>query len=232
MLTLSHSALATQWTSAQKRHVRPGPPGAVHAAATTSACTVTSTITTSVGDSYEIVTGTSYSIFTQYTAYTQATVTITTSTGTTYVVASATATNEACPTNTTTTVIRDTRCAPSAMVSAAGGTNNTEWGLEYKSDVPGSGAAYSTVADDASACCQLCADRDDICSGSAWDMRTNTCTLEFAVNPSIGVPDCGESLLAYYDAGPDFPMAPGAGWWVANICGEAEFGGAGPDDGT
>lgn len=194
-------------------------------------CVVTTTFTTSVGQTYVFVPGTSTKLFTDYTAFTQATVTVTTYTGTAYVVASesATATEaaEACA-----TVVLDARCNPSAMISAAGGTNNTQYGLVSKSDVPTSGAKYNTTTPDAAACCQMCADMDDVCSGSAWDVRTSACFLEFAVNPVDGELNCGESLLAYYDAGPDSPMAPGAGWWVANICGSAEYGSAPPDDGT
>lgn len=192
---------------------------------------MTTTFTTTVGQTYVFVAGTSTSLYTQYTQFTQATVTVTTYTGTAYAVASESATvtpaADACN-----IVVLDARCNPAAMVSAAGGTNNTQYGLEYKSDVPTSGASYSTTTSDASTCCQMCADMDDICSGSAWDVRTNACYLEFAVNPLDGELNCGESLLAYYDAGPDNPMAPGTGWWVANICGSAEYGSAEPDDGT
>lgn len=197
---------------------------------TTSTCVVTAYSTTSVGGTYVFVPATSTKLFTDYTAFTQATVTITAYTGTTYVVASAVATTV--PAASCSTVTRDARCNPAVMVSAAGGTNNTQYGLEYKSDVPTSGASYSTTTDDAASCCQLCAEQDAICSGSAWDVRTGACTLEFAVDPVDGKLNCGESLLAYYDAGPNSPMAPGAGWWVADVCGSAGYGSAAPDDGT
>lgn len=195
------------------------------------ACTVTTTFTTTVGQTYVFVPGTTTRTYTAYTAYTQETVTVSTYIGTSYIVASASATvtpaAEAC-----TAVVLDARCNPSAMVSAAGGVNGTQYGLEWKSDVPSSGGSYSTTASDASTCCQMCADMADTCAGSAWDVRTNACTLEFAVNPVNGQLNCGESLLAYYDAGPLSPMAPGTGWWVANICGSAEYGSAAPDDGS
>lgn len=197
----------------------------------TSQCVVTTTFTTSVGQTYVFVPGTSTKTFTQYSAFSQATVTVTSYTGTAYVVASEVATvtpaAAVCA-----TVMRDARCNPAAMVSAAGGVNNTQYGLVSKSDVPTSGAKYNTTTSDASSCCQMCADMSDVCSGSAWDVRTNACFLEFAVNPLDGELNCGESLLAYYDAGPISPMAPGAGWWVANMCGSAEYGSAKPDDGT
>lgn len=77
----------------------------------------------------------------------------------------------------------------------------------------------------------MCAESNG-CAGSAWDVRTGGCTLEFPVDVTTGEMNCGESLLAYYDAGPLSPMEPGAGLWVANICGTAEFGSAEPDDGT
>ncbi|KAJ4386108.1 hypothetical protein N0V93_009000 [Gnomoniopsis smithogilvyi] len=177
-------------------------------------CVVTTTFTTSVGQTYVFVPGTSTKLYTQYTAFSQATITVTSYTGTAYVVASEAATvtpaADACV-----TVVRDARCDPSLMVAAAGGTNNAQYGLISKSDVPTSGPKM-----------------DNICSGSAWDVRTNSCFLEFAVNPVDGELNCGESLLAYYDAGPISPMAAGAGWWVANICGSAEYGSAEPDDGT
>ncbi|CAN8099946.1 unnamed protein product [Discula destructiva] len=187
--------------------------------------------TTRVGQTYVFVPGTSTKLFTQYTQFSQATVTVTAYTGTSYVIASASATVTLAPEACSTATL-DARCEPAAMVSAAGGTNNTQYGLEWKSDVPTSGAVYSTTTDDATSCCQLCADQDAICSGSAWDVRTGACTLEFAVDPTDGRLNCGESLLAYYDAGPNSPMAPGSGWWVANICGTAEYGSAKPDDGS
>lgn len=201
------------------------------AAAASAECVVTTTFTTTVGQTYVFVPGTSTKLFTQYTAFTQATVTVTAYTGTAYVVASESATvtraADACA-----TVVLDARCDPANMISAAGGTNNTQYGLVSKSDVPTSGAKYNTTTPDAASCCQMCAEMDDVCSGSAWDVRTSACFLEFAVNSVDGELNCGESLLAYYDAGPNSPMAPGAGWWVANICGSAEYGSAPPDDGT
>ncbi|KAJ4418514.1 hypothetical protein N0V82_005494 [Gnomoniopsis sp. IMI 355080] len=232
--TVATRALATQYTTAGAASLAPAKRDVLVADqqdAAAAQCVVTTTFTTSVGQTYVFVPGTSTKLYTQYTAFSQATVTMTTYSGTTYVVASETAAvtpgAEACA-----TAILDSRCNPSAMVSAAGGTNNTQYGLVSKSDVPTSGAKYSTTTSDASSCCQMCAEMDDVCSGSAWDVRTGACFLEFAVNPVDGELNCGESLLAYYDAGPLSPMEPGAGWWVANICGSAEYGSAGPDDGS
>ncbi|TKA70194.1 hypothetical protein B0A55_07007 [Friedmanniomyces simplex] len=105
------------------------------------------------------------------------------------------------------------------------------YGLEYASDVPGSGAAYSTTTSDASSCCQLCADTAS-CAASTWDIRTGVCKLEFPVDFSTGALNCGEGALVYYDAGPDHPMAPGTGLFVAQLCGNVEYGSAQPDDGT
>lgn len=120
------------------------------------------------------------------------------------------------------------------MIAAAGGLNNLQYGLEYASNVPGSGGFYSTTTEDAGTCCQMCVELEDSlsCAGSVWDVRTGACTLEFPTDSVSVVLNCGESVLAYYDAGPDYPMSPGTGLWVANVCGAAQFGGAAPDDGT
>ena len=105
------------------------------------------------------------------------------------------------------------------------------YGLEYADDVPAGGAAYHTTTDDAGQCCQLCAATES-CAASSWDMRTGACTLEFPVDFDSGEMSCGEGLLAFYGAGPDHPMAPGTGLFVASLCGNVQFGSAAPDDGT
>ncbi|KAK4544020.1 hypothetical protein LTR36_004518 [Oleoguttula mirabilis] len=201
----------------------------------TSACTVTTTFTTTYGQTYTYVAAPGEtSTFTAYTAFTQATVTSTKSGGTAYRIATAVATTSAVcgPTVNatasvaTSTVTQDARCAPSALVSEYSG-----YGLEYASDVPAAGAAWATTTDDASECCQLCAEAAS-CAASSWDIRTGACKLEFPVEFSTGVLNCGEGLLAYYDAGPDSPMAPGTGLYVAPLCGNVEIGSAAPDDGT
>ncbi|TKA47671.1 hypothetical protein B0A54_02045 [Friedmanniomyces endolithicus] len=194
-----------------------------------TACTTTTTFTTTYGATYTFVAApNATSTFTDYTAFSQATVTSTQYGGTAYTIASATTTAPAssCPTGNTTTT-QDARCAPSALISAYAG-----YGLEYASDVPGSGAAYKTATQDASSCCQLCADTQH-CAATTWDVRTGNCTLEFPVEFDTGALSCGsEAALVYYDAGPDHPMAPGMGLYVAQLCGTVEFGSAPPDDGT
>ena len=155
--------------------------------------------------------------------------------GTAYAVATATTTVSAlCGSTTVTatdpataTVTQDARCAPSALSSAY-----STYGLEYASDVPTGGANYTTTsARDGSQCCQLCADADR-CAASSWDARTGGCRLEFPVDYASGELNCGEGLLAYYDAGPNHPMAPGEGLYVAALCGSVAYGQAKPDDGT
>ncbi|TKA61423.1 hypothetical protein B0A55_10859 [Friedmanniomyces simplex] len=193
-----------------------------------TACTTTTTFTTTYGATYTFVAApNATSTFTDYTAFSQATVTSTQYGGTAYIIATATTTAAAssCPTGNATTT-QDARCAPSALTSAYSG-----YGLEYASDVPGSGAAYSTTTSDASSCCQLCADTAS-CAASTWDIRTGVCKLEFPVDFSTGELNCGEGALVYYDAGPDHPMAPGTGLFVAQLCGNVEYGSAKPDDGT
>ncbi|KAK0290381.1 hypothetical protein LTR35_002324 [Friedmanniomyces endolithicus] len=211
-----------------------GPPGyyakrALGLSPRQTACTTTTTFTTTYGATYTFVAApNATSTFTDYTAFSQATVTSTQYGGTAYTIASATTTAPAssCPTGNTTTT-QDARCAPSALISAYAG-----YGLEYASDVPGSGAAYKTATQDASSCCQLCADTQH-CAATTWDVRTGNCTLEFPVEFDTGALSCGsEAALVYYDAGPDHPMAPGMGLYVAQLCGTVEFGSAPPDDGT
>lgn len=123
----------------------------------------------------------------------------------------------------------DARCAPSAIISAgsAGGSNG-EFGIEY---VQGDGGTtYVTSTPDASSCCQLCAEAYK-CAQSVWDSASDTCTLEFPADSESADLNCG-SLYAYYDAGPDHPLAPGAGLWIAPICGGVGTYQAAPDDGT
>lgn len=190
------------------------------------ACTVTATFTTTYGATYVNAPANKTSTFTDYTSFTQATVTSTSYGGTAYAIATATATTSAMcgptvngtGTEAAKTVTMDARCAPSAMTSAYQG-----YGLVYSSDTPASGAAYVTTADDASQCCQLCAEADS-CAASSWDIRTNQCRLEFPTDPTTGDLNCGEGLLAYCDAGPDHPMAPGTGLYVAQVCGNAQYG--------
>ncbi|KAK1814555.1 hypothetical protein LTR12_011026 [Friedmanniomyces endolithicus] len=211
-----------------------GPPGyyakrALGLSPRQTACTTTTTFTTTYGATYTFVAApNATSTFTDYTAFSQATVTSTQYGGTAYTIASATTTAPAsfCPTGNATTTL-DARCAPSALISAYAG-----YGLEYASNVPGSGAAYTTSTQDASSCCQLCADTEH-CAATTWDVRTGICTLEFPVEFDTGELSCGsEAALVYYDAGPDHPMAPGTGLYVAQLCGSVEFGSAQPDDGT
>ncbi|KAK3115801.1 hypothetical protein LTR53_004478 [Teratosphaeriaceae sp. CCFEE 6253] len=198
------------------------------------ACTTTSTFTTTYGATYTFVAApNATSTYTAYTDFSQATVTSTQYGGTAYAIASATTTAEAlwCPSaNATATAIPtttlDDRCAPSALTSAYNG-----FGLEYASDVPAGGASYSTTTTDASSCCQLCANSTN-CAASLWDSRSGACKLEFPVDYSTGELNCGEGALVYYDAGPNSPMAPGSGLWVAELCGNVQYGNAKPDDGT
>lgn len=196
-------------------------------------CTVTVTSTTTYGQTHTYVPAGKTSTYWDYTAFTQETITSTTSDGTAYAIATAYSTTPTkcgdvtvTPTLLTTTVTLDPRCSPSAMTSAYNG-----YGIEWLSDTPTSGATYQTNTTDSSACCQLCAEAED-CAASAWDIRTGACKLEFPVDYSSGEMNCGEGLLGYYNAGPNHPMSPGAGWFVAQICGNAQYGSAKPDDGT
>lgn len=88
-----------------------------------------------------------------------------------------------------------------------------------------------TSTSDPSECCQLCAEAAS-CAASSWDIRTDQCRLEFPIDSTTGNMNCGEGLLAYYDAGPDYPMAPGTGLYIGTLCGNVEYGSAAPDDGT
>lgn len=196
-------------------------------------CTVTVTSTTTYGQTYTFVAGNSTSTFYDYTDFTQATVTSTKTGGRDWAIASAVATtttscgdSTVTEDGTTSTVTLDARCSPSAMISAY-----DNYGIEWLSDTPAAGATYETTTDDASDCCQLCAEADK-CAASAWDIRSGVCKLEFPVDFDSGSLNCGEGLLGYYDAGPNNPMAPGTGWYVAEVCGNAEFGSAQPDDGS
>ena len=149
--------------------------------------------------------------------------------GTAYAVATASA-SDSCGAQTSGATL-DSRCAPDALISAAGGRNESAYGLVYADSVPIGGAVYDTTSTDGSQCCQLCVDADQ-CAASAWDSRTGVCKLAFPVDPESGDLNCGEGFLAYYGAGPEHPMAPGSGLYVANVCGDVGFGSAMPDDGT
>lgn len=197
------------------------------------ACTVTVTSTTTYGQTYTYIPASKTSTFTAYTAFTQATVTSTKSGGTAYAIATATATEEVTcgsettyPPSYTTTVSMDPKCSPAAMTSAYQG-----YGLDWLADTPTTGATYNTNTTDASECCQLCATSWQ-CAASAWDIRTGECRLEFPTNPLTMDMNCGEGMLAYYDAGPSTPMSPGTGWYVAELCGHVNYGSSKPDDGT
>lgn len=159
-----------------------------------------------------------------YTNTEQDTVTETTCSGTSIAVASASTTVSAdCCTKTL-----DARCAPSAIISAGGGGgSNGNYGIEYYN--AGYGTTYVASTPDAAACCQLCAEADE-CSQSIWDSTSNSCTLGFATDGD-GDLSC-TTLYAAYDAGPDSPLAPGAGLWIAPMCGGVQIDSAAPDDGT
>ena len=188
---------------------------------------MTSTFTTTYGADYTVVPNGQTSTYTAYTAFTQATVTTTSYGGTVYAIATGVAkTSTASCAASTIVVTRDARCSPANLISQY---NN--FGLEYASDVPSGGAAYTTTAEDASECCQQCANATK-CAASSFDIRTGVCKLEFPVTYGTGQLSCGQGLLAYYDAGPNHPMAPGTGLFVAQLCGNVQFGSAKPDDGT
>lgn len=189
-----------------------------------SACTLTTYSTTTYGATYTFVAAPSTTnTFTDYTAFSQSTVVSTTTGGTTYTIATATASAVA---TCAATVTQDARCAPSALVSESQG-----YGLEYADYTPAGGASYTTSTADGSQCCQLCAETES-CAASSWDVRTGECYITLPVDYSTGDMNCGEGMLAFYDAGPDSPMAPGAGLFVAALCGSVEYGSAAPDDGT
>ncbi|KAK5108028.1 hypothetical protein LTR62_008863 [Meristemomyces frigidus] len=200
----------------------------------TTGCTTTQTYTTTYGATYTFVAAPGKtSTYTDYTDVSLATVTSTQYGGTAYAIATSTTTTRAvcgttstCTNTASSTVTQDARCAPSALTSAYNG-----FGLEYASNVPASGAFYATTTDDASQCCQLCA-KANKCAASIFDPKTKNCTLEFPVDFDTGALNCGEGALVYYGAGPDIPLAPGAGLFVAQLCGNLEFGNAPPDDGT
>jgi hypothetical protein len=191
-------------------------------------CTITKTSTTKYGQTYTFAPASVTSTYTAFTAFTRATVTHTSSGFTAYAVATATTTT--CPTSPATTT-QDARCAPSALISAAGvRTDTTQYGLSY-AQLTSSGATYSANTTDASSCCQLCAEAEK-CAASAWDSRTGKCTLAFPVQFDTGNLSCGLGLQVYYGAGPRRPMLPGSGLFVAEVCGRVAFANAKPDDGT
>ncbi|KAF2864480.1 hypothetical protein K470DRAFT_254120 [Piedraia hortae CBS 480.64] len=197
------------------------------------ACTVTVTTTTHYGQTQTFVQVSGVtSTYSDYTEFTMATITQTKYNGKAYAMASAVATTDAqCgSTNSglkpTSTVTMDARCAPSAMTSAYNG-----FGIDYADNVPAGGATYTATTDDASQCCQLCAESQS-CAASSWDIRNHRCVLEFPVDPNKGTLNCGEGILAFYNAGPNHPMKPGTGLFVRAMCGDVEFGNTKPDDGS
>jgi hypothetical protein len=191
-------------------------------------CTVTRTSTTKYGQTYTFAPASGTSTYTAFTEFTQATVTSTQFGFTAYAIATAITT--ACP-KSHATVTQDARCAPSALISAAGvRKDTTQYGLSY-AQLTSSGATYSTNTTDASACCQICAEAEK-CAASSWDSRTGKCTLAFPVQFDTGALSCGLGLQVYYGAGPNHPLAPGSGLFVAEVCGTVAFANAKPDDGT
>lgn len=195
---------------------------------------MTKTSTTTYGQTYTFVPADATSTYTRFTAFTQATVTSTSTGGTAYAIATALATApDHCGRNSTSTstTTQDARCAPSALISAAGASETSEqFGLSY-SQRTSSGATYSTNTTDASSCCQQCVEAEG-CAASAWDIRNGACKLEFPVKFDSGEMSCGLGLQAYYNAGPNHPMEPGTGLFVARGCGSVAFANAKPDDGT
>ncbi|KAI9708358.1 MAG: hypothetical protein M1820_004062 [Bogoriella megaspora] len=201
-----------------------------------SACTVTSTFTTTYGATYTNVPAGKTSTFTQYSEFTEHWVTKTSSGAHAYAVATAstTVTSSVCgattvAANTTTaTTTQDARCAPTAQVSQVYG-----FGLNYLEEVPSvGGAVFVTTAKDAGSCCQLCAEANE-CASSAWDIRTNQCRLQFEVDRNSGQGVCGQvGVTGVSEAGPNHPMAPGTGWYLAAVCGQVNGHSGKPDDGS
>ncbi|CZT17692.1 uncharacterized protein RCC_03529 [Ramularia collo-cygni] len=196
-------------------------------------CTVTSTATTTYGQTQVYAKNGKTSTYTAHTAFTQATITTTTYRGTEHVIATETATAEAvCGDVTetvpawTSTVSMDSRCSPAAMIVEGRG-----FGIDYVTDVPNTGATYETTTDNASICCQLCAETDK-CASSGWDIRSGNCKLEFPTKWDTGELSCGLGMMGMYAAGPNHPMSPGAGWYLAELCGRVDLFNAKPDDGT
>jgi hypothetical protein len=198
---------------------------------TEAGCTVTVKSTTTYGQTYTFVDAGETSTYTAYTAYTHADATSTESGFTAYAVATALTTAPEGTCDSTSTTTQDARCAPSALISAAGASeSSTQYGLSYASFAT-PGAEYRANTTDASSCCQLCAEADK-CAVSSWDIRTGECRLGFPVSWRTGELSCGNGLMAYYGAGPAHPMEPGSGLFVAELCGQATFANAKPDDGT
>ncbi|QIX01241.1 hypothetical protein AMS68_006758 [Peltaster fructicola] len=204
-------------------------------------CTVTTTVSTTVGATWVYVAANQTSTFTEYTAWSMETISSTTSTGTTYMIATATTkTCQMCGPTTTLasngttqpTTTYDARClSPTSAASAAASTGSIPtYGFSYLDDHPGGGALFRTTTSNPQACCQLCVEQSG-CAGSAWDIRSNECRLEFPVG-SDGNPSCGAAAQAYYDFGPVHPMAPGTGWYLSPVCGRFDIANAKPDDGT
>lgn len=199
----------------------------------TSACTVTETTTTTYGVTETYLPASVTSTVTEYTAFDQETVTSTKSGATAYEVATATITSSGLcgPTTTgnfTSTTTQDAKCAPTALVSAYNG-----YGLTIIEDTPsGGGATFFASTIDASSCCQLCVE-NSLCAAMAYDPSTQQCRLEYPVDFETGQQSCAyEGLYALYDAGPEHPLAPGAGYYVQTGCGSIGYFNAPPDDGT
>lgn len=164
--------------------------------------------------------------------------TSTTSGGTAYALATATSTiSEICAATTiqsnetSATVTYASQCAPTSIVSSYDG-----YGIEYLEELNLGGASYDTTTSDAGACCQLCVETYQ-CATSAWDSTgSESCHLDFvapdAAGPAGSSGACGNGLLGLYDAGPEHPLSPGAGWYIGTGCGYAEYASAPPDDGT
>lgn len=198
-----------------------------------ASCTVTKTTTRKYGETLILVPAGVTSTYTAYTDFSMATVTETTYRGTKHIIATETATTSSVcgPATTsiatwTSTVSLDRRCAPAAMTVDGNG-----FGIDWLSDVPSTGATYETETENASFCCQLCAETDK-CAASAWDIRNGRCKLEFPTAWDTGELSCGQGLLGYYAAGPNHPMSPGAGWYISELCGWVQLTNAKPDDGS
>ncbi|KAL9527759.1 hypothetical protein SMMN14_08721 [Sphaerulina musiva] len=196
-------------------------------------CTTTVTSYTTYGQTYTWAPAGETATFYDYSAFSQTTVTSVKTGGRAFAIATSMVTKPVtCGTQTitqkgqTSTVTLDPKCSPSSMIS-----QYNDYGISYLSDTPAAGATWKTSTTDASQCCQLCATSWQ-CASSAWDIRSGECRLEFPVTWNTGDLNCGNGLLAYYDAGPANPMAPGTGWYIAKLCGDATFGAAQPDDGS
>lgn len=203
-------------------------------------CTIVVTSTTTYGATYTWIPANETSTYTQYTDFLLQTVSQTTAEGTSYIIGTAYSTAcqlcgptiEPSGSVSATTMTQDARCAPTAITSAAGQYNGSDgFGISYLNPVPLGGATFNVSTSDASACCQLCV-QEQGCAASAFDIRTSECILMFAVQWDTGILSCGQGVLAFYDYGPNHPMEPGTGWYLASGCGYFQTAGAKPDDGS